>query len=50
MVNGGFFVLSKDVLDLISGPNCVWEKEPLERLASSGELKAFVHVHLLPLL
>jgi glucose-1-phosphate cytidylyltransferase len=43
MVNGGFFVLSKDVLSLISGPDCVWERGPLESLASSGELKAFVH-------
>ena len=43
MVNGGFFVLSKDVLELISGPDCVWEREPLESLAHSGELKAFVH-------
>jgi len=43
MVNGGFFVLSKDVLDLIDGSDCIWEKEPLETLASSGELKAFVH-------
>ena len=42
-INGGFFVLSHDVLSLISGPDCVWEKSPLESLASSGELKAFIH-------
>lgn len=43
MVNGGFFVLSSDVLSLITGPDCVWERGPLESLASTGELKAFKH-------
>jgi CDP-glucose 4,6-dehydratase len=34
MINGGFFVLSPKVLDLITGrPDTVWEREPLERLA-----------------
>ena len=43
MINGGFFVLSPDVLSLISGPDCTWEQEPLKELASSGNLKAFHH-------
>ena len=43
LVNGGFFVLSPKVLDYISGPFCIWEKEPLENLAKHNELKAFVH-------
>ena len=42
-LNGGFFVLSPKVLDYISGPFCIWEKEPLENLAKHNELKAFVH-------
>lgn len=43
MINGGFFVLSPKVLELISGDDCVWEQQPLNYLASSGELMAFEH-------
>jgi len=43
MINGGFFVLSKKVLDLIEGDQTVWEREPLERLAESQQLAAFRH-------
>jgi glucose-1-phosphate cytidylyltransferase len=42
-VNGGFFVLSPDVCDLIDGDNVAWEREPLETLAASGDLKAYYH-------
>jgi glucose-1-phosphate cytidylyltransferase len=42
-INGGFFVLSPRVLDLIEGDRTLWEKEPLERLAARGELAAFRH-------
>lgn len=42
-VNGGFFVLSPKVIDLIDGDNTIWEKEPIEMLANMGELKAFYH-------
>ena len=42
-VNGGFFVLSPKVLDYIESDNTVWEKEPLEKLASKGQLAAFEH-------
>ena len=43
LINGGFFVLSPKVLDLITGDDCIWEREPLEALAKSGELSAFEH-------
>lgn len=43
MINGGFFVLSPAVLNLIDGDETIWEREPLERLAAAGELKAFQH-------
>jgi glucose-1-phosphate cytidylyltransferase len=43
MINGGFFVLSKKVLDYIDGPSTVWEQEPLGNLASDGELMAYEH-------
>lgn len=43
LINGGFFVLSPDVIKYIEGDNTIWEKEPLERLAGEGELSAFEH-------
>jgi len=43
MINGGFFVLSPRVIDLIPGDECIWEREPLEKLAASGELAAYQH-------
>lgn len=42
-VNGGFFVLEPSVLDLIEGDATVWEREPMEQLAASGNLQAFKH-------
>ncbi|HLS55128.1 MAG TPA: glucose-1-phosphate cytidylyltransferase [Zeimonas sp.] len=42
-VNGGFFVLEKKVLELIDGDDTVWEREPMESLASSGQLAAYRH-------
>jgi len=43
MINGGFFVLSPKVTDLIPDDQCIWEREPLEQLASSGQLSAYEH-------
>ena len=37
-INGGFFVLSPTVIDLIEGDTTVWEEYPLSELARSGEL------------
>jgi glucose-1-phosphate cytidylyltransferase len=42
-INGGFFVLSRDVGDYIAGDSTIWEREPLEQLAREGELQAFQH-------
>ncbi len=42
-INGGFFVLKPPVIDYIHDLMTLWEKEPLEALASSGELRAFKH-------
>jgi glucose-1-phosphate cytidylyltransferase len=42
-INGGFFVLERQVLDLIADDRTVWEGRPLETLAESGELHAFEH-------
>ncbi len=42
-INGGFFVCSPKVGDYIEDDSTVWEREPLERLASEGQLG--VHFH-----
>jgi glucose-1-phosphate cytidylyltransferase len=42
-INGGFFVLSPRVFDYIEGDQTVWEQEPLEKLASEGQLSAYPH-------
>ncbi len=42
-INGGFFVLQPKVLDFIDSDATLWEKEPLERLAAEGQLRAFKH-------
>lgn len=43
MINGGFFVLSPKVLDLIEGDHSSWEGSPLTRIATMGEMMAFEH-------
>lgn len=42
-INGGFFVLSPSCLDLIVDDTTVWESEPLNHLATHGELMAYEH-------
>jgi glucose-1-phosphate cytidylyltransferase len=42
-INGGFFVLSPKVLDLINGDQSSWEAGPLTKLAAMGEMMAFEH-------
>lgn len=43
MVNGGYFVLSPQVIDYISGDDTSWEGEPLERLARESQLSVYRH-------
>ncbi len=43
LINGGFFVLSPNVLDRITGDDCIWEQEPLKSLAKEKNLMAFEH-------
>jgi glucose-1-phosphate cytidylyltransferase len=42
-INGGFFVLSPNVLDRIEGDRTTWEQEPLESLARDRQLYAYEH-------
>ena len=43
MISGGFFVLSPKVIDLIEDNSTVWEKNPLETLATNGQLYVYRH-------
>jgi glucose-1-phosphate cytidylyltransferase len=42
-INGGFFVLNPKVIDLIADDLTIWERTPLETLATSGQLQAYKH-------
>jgi glucose-1-phosphate cytidylyltransferase len=42
-INGGFFVLSPDVIDLIKNDMCSWEEEPLRALVEKKQLYAYKH-------
>jgi glucose-1-phosphate cytidylyltransferase len=42
-INGGFFVLDPRVLDYIDGDDTIFEKSPMRRLASDGQLVAYRH-------
>lgn len=42
-INGGFFVLSPKVIDLIADDTTSWEVGPMQHLAASGEMVAFEH-------
>lgn len=43
-INGGFFVLSPRVIDVIDGDATIWEREPMERLAQEGQFVAYRHM------
>ena len=42
-INGGFFVLSPQVLSLIDNDSTSWELEPMDALAKNGQLEAYTH-------
>ncbi len=43
-INGGFFVFSRGLFDYLpEGDGCVLEREPLERLATEGQLMTYRH-------
>lgn len=43
MINGGFFILSPEVLNYLDGDQCIWEQAPLNQLAKEGQLMAYEH-------
>jgi len=43
LISAGFFVLNRRIFDYLTGPECILEREPLERLAREGQLMAYRH-------
>lgn len=43
LINGGYFVLQKSVIDYIENDQTVWEEGPLEQLSKEGQLIAYRH-------
>jgi glucose-1-phosphate cytidylyltransferase len=43
LINGGFFVLSPEVLELITGDSTSFETGPLATLASLDHLRSYCH-------
>ena len=42
-INGGFFVLEPEVIDLIDDDKTTWERKPLETLAATKQLSVYKH-------
>ncbi len=42
-INGGYFVLSRKVIDYVDNDDTIWEREPVERLARDGHLMGYRH-------
>lgn len=42
-INAGYMVLEPSVFDLLTGDDCVFERDPLENLVEQGELMSYIH-------
>ena len=42
-INAGYMVLEPQVFELLTGDDCVFEKEPLAHLAEEGQLMSYIH-------
>ena len=42
-INAGYMVLQPEIFNYLSGDTCVFEREPLAKLASDGELMSYTH-------
>ena len=42
-INGGFFVLNKKIFKYLTKKNCIWEREPLEKISQQKQLSAYKH-------
>ncbi len=42
-INAGYMVLEPEIFDYLTGDDCVFEQEPLRRLAEEGQLMSYQH-------
>ncbi len=42
-INAGYLVLNRKIFEYLTGDDCVFEREPLEKLAAEGQLVAYRH-------
>ncbi len=42
-INAGYMVLEPEIFDYLSDDSCVFEKEPLSKLAEEGQLMSYIH-------
>jgi len=42
-ISAGYFVLNREVFNYLGGDDCIFERQPLERLANAGQLMAYRH-------
>ena len=42
-INAGYMVLQPEVFNYLTGDTCVFEKEPLSKLAEEGQLMSYIH-------
>ncbi len=42
-INAGYMVLEPAIFDYLDGDGCVFEQEPMRRLAEAGQLKSYQH-------
>jgi glucose-1-phosphate cytidylyltransferase len=42
-INAGYMVLQPEIFDYLSGDTCIFEKDPLAKLAAEGQLMSYTH-------
>ena len=42
-INGGFFIIQREVINYINSYKTIWEKEPLSNLSAENKVRAFKH-------
>lgn len=43
LINAGYMVLQPEIFGYLDGDSCVFEREPLQRLAAEGQLMSYTH-------
>jgi glucose-1-phosphate cytidylyltransferase len=42
-INGGYFVCEPQIFDFIEGDDTIWEKNPMEKIATEGQMCSYKH-------